>query len=226
MKKRILIVGGNSKIARVFIGKYCNKYKIDITLHKNKKVLDTVSQLRWYKLDLTNELSINNLINFLKNCKYDGVLFFSSVYYQHLNFNSEDFGKSLKTNILGNLKLIRGLKLKKNSKIIFFTDEGLEQPKKNHLFYSFSKALLKDYIRLLAVEFSLTSIVLGIGLGPTITDKVGFEKKKYFSRSLVHIKNPSLGLANLINFILSEDNFYSTGKIIPFDGGTYLKRQS
>jgi len=31
-------------------------------------------------------------------------------------------------------------------------------------------------------------------------------------------------LINLIDFILSENNFYSTGKIIPFDGGTYIKR--
>ncbi|HLD90333.1 MAG TPA: hypothetical protein VI911_04865 [Patescibacteria group bacterium] len=224
MKKRILLIGGNSKIARAFTKKYFSKYQIDITLYKKNDIGQFLNEIDTYQLNLTNDISIKNLIKKLKDYKYSGVLFFSSIYSNESNWNKSKFTKMLKINFLSYLDLIYNLKLVNNSKIIFFTDEGLIQPKKNYLYYSFSKALLKDYIRFLAVEFAQTSSVIGIGLGPTTTDQKGPRIEQYYKRSLISVKNPCLGLINLIDFILSEENFYSTGKIIPFDGGTYIKR--
>lgn len=224
MKKRVLLIGGNSKIAREFIKKYYQKYQIDISINKNSKIKTLLPTGNYYRLDLANSTSIKNLTNKLKNHTYDGLLLFAGVYSDEPSWNKTRFISILKINFISYLDLIFNLKLSINSKIIFFTDEGLVQPKKTHFCYSFSKALLKDSIRLLAVELSQTTSVIGIGLGPTKTSKSGTKKTQYHSKSLISVKNPCMGLINFIDFILSENNFYSTGKIIPFDGGTYIKR--
>ncbi|QQG44039.1 MAG: SDR family oxidoreductase [Candidatus Roizmanbacteria bacterium] len=222
MKKKVLIIGGNSKIARTFIKKYKNKYDIDVTIHDDKEEL--VKNINYFYLNLANVTAIKNLTIKLKKYNYDGVLFFASVYSMNANYKQAEFLKIIKINFLSCLNLISNLKLNKNSKIIFFTDEGITQPKNKHFFYSFSKALLENYIRILAVDFAPHTSIIGIGLGPIMTDKDTLLKKKFYLKSLISIKNPCSGLIKFINFILSEKNFYLTGKIIPFDGGAYINR--
>lgn len=224
MKKRILIIGGNSKIAQAFIKKYYLKYQMDVTVHENRDISPFLSKGNSYQLDLANDASVKDFTNQMGGHKYDGLLFFAGVYNNELSWDKTRFISILRINFISYLDLIFNLKLRTNSKIIFFTDEGLVQPKKNYFYYSFSKALLKDCIRLLAVELAQTSSVIGIGLGPTKTIAHDVNKTQYYSRSLISVKNPRMGLINLIDFVLSENNFYSTGKIIPFDGGTYIKR--
>ena len=224
MKKRILLIGGKSKIAQTFVKKYYLKYQMDITIHKNIKINPHLSKIKYYQLNLADEASIENFINKTRGNKYDGLLFFASVYSVESKWNKMKFISTVNINFISYLDLIFNLKFRANSKIICLTDEGLVQPKKNHFYYSFSKALLEVYIRLLAVELAQTTSVIGIGLGPTKTRESATNKTGYYSRSLVSVKNPCEGFINLIDFILSENNFYSTGKIIPFDGGTYIKR--
>lgn len=224
MNKRILLIGGNSKIAQTFVKKYYLKYQMDITIHKNIKINSLLSKIKYYQLDLADETSIEDFINKIRGNKYDGLLFFASVYSGESRWNKMKFISTINVNFTSYLDLIFNLKFRANSKIICLTDEGLVQPKKNHFYYSFSKALLKDYIRLLAIELAQTTSVIGIGLGPTKIRESATNKIKYYSKSLISVKNPCLGLVNLIDFILSENNFYSTGKIIPFDGGAYIKR--
>lgn len=217
------MVGGCSKIASHFIKRHHRKFIIDITTHSSVPtgLPDSVNN---FSLDLSENSSIKKLSRQLVNYRYDGILFFSGTYWADECSNQKKLEESIKVNFLSSLELLDSLKLNNSSKIIFFTDEGISQPKRNYLSYSFSKALLQDYIRLLAVKYSSTSSVIGIGLGPTVTDKTGQDKVKYFSKSLISVKNPCLGLVNLINFIIGEDNFYSTGRILPFDGGTYIRR--
>jgi hypothetical protein len=221
-KPRILVIGVNSKLAQKFIRCYGNDYVTDVTVSNSNKKKD--SKLNTYVLDLSKSISVTKLVKSLEIYKYDGILLFSSIYEKQEKFNKENFKKILNVNLLNVIQLLYGLKFNNNSKIIFFADNGTSQPKKNYLAYTLSKNMMEECIRFLAVEFSDSSSVIGIGLGPVLTNKKGIDAEKFYSKSLIKVDNPSLGLVNFINFILNEKNFYSTGAILNFDGGTYIKR--
>ena len=222
LKPRILIVGVNSKLAQKFMSCYGTDYITDVTVSNNNK--NDSAKINTYVLDLSKSSSVTKLVKTLEIYKYDGILLFSSIYEKQEKFEIENFKKILNVNLLNVIQLLYGLKFNNNSKIIFFTDCGISQPKKNYLAYTLSKNMIEDCIRFLAVEFSDSSSVIGIGLGPILTNKKGIDAEKFYSKSLIKVDNPSQGLVNFINFILNEKNFYSTGSILKFDGGTYIKR--
>ncbi len=217
-----MIVGANSKLAQRFISCHGNSYIFDVTVSKNTEGEDIKSNT--YVLDLSKFVSVIKLAKLLVLYKYDGILLFSNIYEKQEKFDNNNFKKILNVNLLNAIELLYRLKFNNNSKIIFFTDNGISQPKKNYLAYTLSKSMVREIVKLLAVEFSESSSVIGIGLGPTLTNKKGVEAEKYYSKSLIKVDDPSLGLVNFINFILKEKNFYSTGAILKFDGGTYIKR--
>lgn len=136
----------------------------------------------------------------------------------------QNIKKHLDVHFFGPLMVLEKIHLSKGAKVIFFCDAGVIQPKKNHFGYSFSKSLLQEFIRHLAVEFAPHIRIVGIGLGPIISDKKGTSKKAFNQKALITITNPALGLINLIRFIIHEENIFISGQIIPFDGGAYIKR--
>ncbi len=208
--KKILVIWANSKLAKRFIKKYEDSFDLIKITRKD--------------LDLNNNLG-KILLNKLSSTKLDWIIFFTSIYEkgntykvvdEHLKINAFSLYKISKIFIDQNL-------IVDNWKFIFLTDGGTDIPKKNYLWYSVSKDLLKSFIKNLAVNYT-NYIFLWLDLWPVETSKTWEERKKFFSKSLLNIEDPWLGLINFLSFLLKEDNFFSTGYCINFTWWTYLKR--
>ncbi len=209
--KKILVIGGNSKLAKIFI--------------RGQKVNETLKVTTKQALNLEKESSIKDFIKKNKNI-FDAVIFFASIYEKMSSFvDIRNIERHLLINVINPLRLLKGLNLNKSARIIFFVDSGIIQPKPGFLGYSFSKAVLQELIRELAVEFAPNKTVVGLSLGPTISSKKSREaKRKYHKRSLIKVEHPEQGVVNLVRFLIHEENLYMSGCIIPYNGGTYIKR--
>jgi len=209
--KKILVIWANSKLAKRFIDKYEDKF--DLIRFSRKD------------LDLSDKDLENNLLKKLGFIKLDWIVFFSSIYEEGNDYKIVK--ECLKINVLSLYKISKTIIEQKlintNWKFIFLTDGWTNNPKKSYLWYSVSKDLLKSFIKNLAVNYT-NYIFLWLDLWPVETNKTWEERENFFSRSLVNIKDPWLGLINFISFLLQEDNFFSTGTIIDFTWWTYLKR--
>ncbi|HOG15187.1 MAG TPA: hypothetical protein PK674_01225 [Candidatus Absconditabacterales bacterium] len=228
--KKILIVGANSKISNEFIDTYVNRYKFYNTF-KNKADLIHYKKnnSQNYILDLNSIGSIRMFLQKVKKEYFSGVLLFSSIYKKD---NFDDIGgmlENLNVNIINIIylidKLIKNGNIVKQSKIIFFKDAGTKQPKCGYISYSIAKNIIGDILPSLSVKYN-NIIFLGIDMGPVYTDKIGGEKDIFYSKSLIKLDNPLSGLINFLNFLINEANFFSTGSIIDFSGGTYLIRNN
>ena len=113
----------------------------------------------------------------------------------------------------------------KNSKIIFFTDAWTITPKKDFITYSISKDFLKSFLKSLAINYK-NYIFLWIDMWPVNTNKIWIKKEEFYKKALIKIKNPTLWLINFLNFLIKEENFYSTWTIVDFSWGTYLIRNN
>ena len=209
--KKILVVWANSKLAQRFIEKYEN------TFHFIKFTRED--------LNLEDENLEEKLLEKLWFVKLDWVIFFSSIYEKD---NSSELVEShIKINSLSLYKISKIIIEKKlinyNWKFIFFTDGWTDNPKRNYLWYSVSKDLLKSFIKNLSINYP-DYIFLWLDLWPVETSKSWQKRKDFFSKSLLNIKDPWLGLINFLTFLLQEDNFFSTGYCIDFTWWTYLKR--
>jgi hypothetical protein len=220
--KKILIIGANSKIASYFILKNEKKYNILKTFKSREEIADS------FELDLLDISVIDSFLLKIKNQTFDAILFFASIYRPDESNNIKNVIEHLNVNCSNNLYLIEQLIVNWNlnlwAKLIFFTDWWTIQPKKSFIAYSLSKWILKSFIKPLATNYE-KYIFLGIDVWPVATNKVWDEKQKFIKKSFIRVINPLDGLVNLVNFLLQEENFFSTGAIIDFTGWTYLVRK-
>lgn len=165
MKKKILIIGSDSKLAKIFIEKFNKHYIISTTKRT------ALSNLNEYYLDLSSRQSVLEFISTQKNIKYDAVIVFASVY----NIDAEAIPDYLdrieidsKINVFHPITILRSLNYNHNSTIILFGDSGTKIPKPNYISYTTSKTLLLMIARNLAVELKDRAKVLVFRLGPTM----------------------------------------------------------
>lgn len=219
--KKILIVWSGSKLASKFIKNYEKKLSL-------LKTFNHFDINKWYYLNLDDLDSINKFITDINTHKFDWILVFSSVYkIDDLNI-LEDLYSQLNINCINLIylleKIIKNWNLNEKSKIFFFTDWWTIQPKKWFISYNISKDLLKSCIKSLSIKY-MDYIFLWIDLWPVDSPKKWNERKEFFEKALVNIKDPSLWLIRLLYFLIKEKNFYSTWSIIDFTWWTYLKRK-
>ncbi|MDD2515842.1 MAG: hypothetical protein PHF46_01760 [Candidatus Gracilibacteria bacterium] len=220
--KKILVIGIKSKIGKLFNDIYKNNFHIYGTT--SKKTDDLNNNI--FHLDLNSVKNIDNFIEKVGNIKFDGVIYLPAIYQIDNIDNIDAMAEQLRINVLNIYHLTNKLNLNINSKNIFFTDGGTKIPKNGYFSYTLSKDILKSLIISLAVK-NKEHIYIGFDLGPIITDMAGEEEQKnFYNKSLLQIKSPAKGLVSFIKYILEENNFYSTGSIIDFTGGTYLIRNS
>ncbi|MDD2487719.1 MAG: hypothetical protein PHS92_05110 [Candidatus Gracilibacteria bacterium] len=219
--KKILIVGINSKIGKLFCNEYCDVFNIYGTFSSKT---ESCSDKRFH-LDLSNLSSVDDFIEKTGDIQFDGVIYLSSLYQIDDIDNIGDMVKQINVNALNIYYLVNKLNLKHNSKNIFFTDGGTKVPKKGYFSYTLSKDILKSLVASMAIK-DKDRIFVGFDLGPIITDKIGEENKNFHNKSLLRVDSPSKGLTSFMKFIIDEENFYSTGSIFDFTGGTYLFRNN
>jgi len=218
--KKILVIWANSKVWNKFIEKFNNKYYFLKTWTKKVDLADTI-------LDLSDKSLIESFFNNLDNKKFDSVIFFASMYEKDNFENIDSILNQItvnSTNIIYFLnKLIEDKYLLDNAKILFFTDAGTQTPKEWFISYSLSKDILKSFVSSFARKYD-KYIFLWFDLWPVYTDKTWEEKKLFYNKSLLKLKNPVDGLINFLDFVINEENFFSTGSIVDFSWWTYLKR--
>ncbi len=224
--KKILIVGASSKLARRFLLTKGDEYKLYGTYNnippKTGKIM-----IQQYKLNLANVVSINTFTDTVASIVFDGLLFFASTYIADPQDKSDMTGRYQSDMFINSTSiaiLAKNIHFQPGSKIIVLGDSGISLPKKGYTSYSLSKLALEDIIKLLAVDLAPNVSTICIKLGPTLTAYRGTEKELYYDRNLIKVKDPASGLINFINFLLNEPNFNSTGFIVNYDGGTYLRR--
>ena len=126
-KKKVLAIGGTSKIARLFIAKFKDEYTFTITQRTGKKGEDT-----HVELDLSSASSVQAFITSQDKILYDAVLVFTSVYEKDPNDTQEYLSRAehdMRINALSQLAILTGLHYEKNSTIILFGDAGIDRPK-------------------------------------------------------------------------------------------------
>ena len=102
MKKKLLIIGGNSAVSKNFIKKYKRNYDIYSTYsdkgRKSKKNL---------KLDLSKDQSINEFCKSIKKIKFSKILFCSGIIYGHkiIQYTFDQINDIFNVNTVGVVKL-------------------------------------------------------------------------------------------------------------------------
>ena len=221
-KKNVLIIGGTSKIARLFIAKFRDEYAFTITQRSVKQGEDGHAEL-----DLSSSDSVQAFITAQDQMLYDAVLVFASVYEkdpsdidQYLSRAEHD----MRVNTLSQLAILKGLRYQKNSTVLLFGDAGTGTPKPGFSIYTVTKAALSASTKPLAIDLKDTTKVLTLKLGPTLAPSSRPDTASYYAKNLFSVDEPVEGLIDLCHFLIQEKNLGMTGSEISYDGGAYLKR--
>lgn len=221
----ILLIGAGSKIGQAFLQKNINNknYQIFNVYSYRYKLGD--NEKNSFQVDLSSQVSLDNLLNNLKDINFNVIIFLSSTF-EADNINKKLFwpqlNLDLSVNSMSLIYLLQNINLADQSKVLLFGDLEIKVPKKGFSSYFYSKVILEEVTKILAVELAPKASVNMIRLGPIVYRKK--EKNIYYDKTLLAIKNPLSGLLNLIDFIINCTDLSMTGAIIDYDGGAYLKR--
>ena len=121
MKKKLLIIGGNSAVSRNFIKKYKKNYNIFSTYSvKGRKSKNN------FKLDLSKDQSINEFCKSIKKIKFSKILFCSGIIYGNkiTQYTFDQINNIFNINTVGVVKLFSKIISKntlKKTTIIFIS---------------------------------------------------------------------------------------------------------
>jgi len=221
-KIQILIIGGNSKIAR--------------ETFKLKNEFDVVGFSRYSKTKNIKEFeikkfkNINTIKNYLKkkNNKYLVLLFMEAFSDSKIiiNKSSSELLNEIKSNFLNFhdiVKLVLPLMLKQSwGRIIFCGSSGALKTDIGLAGYSASKYATLGYCKTLSKEYArygVTSNYLSLGLFNTsmYLKLSGEIKSKLIENTDTKSTGDYKSILNGINFLIKSD--YVTGSVIPIDGG-------
>ena len=225
MKKKILLIGGSSKVGQSLID-VLDKKKYDIhSTYFSKKLKK--SSIKQYKLDMND---INNQNTFVNDTKNMNTIFFLSgvLMGMKLNqFNDNEIYKNLNTNFTSQLVLLKKIlnKQKKNCLLIFLSSisgrKGSYDP-----VYASSKgamiALVKSISKWEAPKIKCIGICPGLITGTKMFNS--FKKNRL--KKLLH-ENPnkefidSKDLANILSDLIKPHWRHANGSIIDINGGVF-----
>ena len=143
---KILIVGGSSKLAKLFISAYANLYEIHATYSSASDNL-APGVFKSYSLDLNDTDSINNFIDTAKDLKFKAVIFFASTFAKDAEDNEErirQFESDMRINVVSPIIIARSLNyINNDGRIFVFGDIYTSKPLPSMINYSYSKQLLE-----------------------------------------------------------------------------------
>tara|TARA_Y100000389_G_C17434524_1_gene504678 strand:+ start:502 stop:1209 length:708 start_codon:yes stop_codon:yes gene_type:complete len=225
MKKISLIVGGTKGIGSVISKK----------LFKRGDKIFTLSRLASKKknhieCDLSIDIDQKFLINKFKNLKIDNLIFSQ-------RYRGSVANMDLKIMINSTDKIIKSLKnkLSKNSSIIILSSIATTTVVEDqNAEYHYTRSALEGLVKYYAVKLGPNGTRVNC-IQPTVIfkpeNKIYFSKKNNLTRKIIEKITPmkrmgrSEDIANLTNFLSSDQSTFITGCIIPVDGGARLKSQ-
>lgn len=220
-KIQILIIGGNSKIARETF-KLKNEYDVvGFSRHSKTKNIK--------EFEIKKFKNINTIKNYLKKKNKYLVLLFMEAFSDSkiiINKSSRELLNEIKSNFLNFhdiVKLVLPLMLKQSwGRIIFCGSSGALKTDIGSAGYSASKYATLGYCKTLSKEYArygVTSNYLSLGLFDTnmylkLSSSI---KSKLIENTDTKGTGDYKSILNGINFLIKSD--YVTGSVIPIDGG-------
>ena len=224
MKKKLLIVGGNSSIAKNFIKKFKKDYKIFFTITKKS------SKKNSFNLDLTKDISISNFLNSIQKIKFDNILICPGIIYgkKITDYSFEEIDKIFDINSIGIIKLLSKV-LKKNIKkktTIIFISSVSERKGSFDEVYASSKSSLSKIAKSLSINFGNSlrvnviapSVIINTRMHKMMSknniDKI---KKNTPNKNILNLND----LIKIINDVFQDHWKHANGAILDINGGIY-----
>ena len=225
MKKKLLIIGGNSAVSKNFIKKYKRNYDIYSTYsdkgQKSKKNL---------KLDLSKDQSINEFCKSIKKIKFSKILFCSGIIYGHkiIQYTFDQINDIFNVNTVGVVKLFSKIISKntlKKTTIIFISSVSGRKGSCDETYASsksaltmLAKSISKNYGEFLRVNVITPSVINN-------TKMFKMMSKKDSSKIIKMTPNKQLlnlnDLSKIINDVFQEHWNHSNGAVIDVNGGIF-----
>ena len=225
MKKKLLIIGGNSAVSKNFIKKYKRNYDIYLTYsdkgRKSKKN---------FKLDLSKDQSINEFCKSIKKIKFSKILFCSGIIYGHkiIQYTFDQINDIFNVNTVGVVKLFSKIISKntlKKTTIIFISSVSGRKGSYDETYASsksaltmLAKSISKNYGEFLRVNVITPSVINN-------TKMFKMMSKKDSSKIIKMTPNKQLlnlnDLSKIINDVFQEHWDHSNGAVIDINGGIF-----
>jgi len=225
MKKKLLIIGGNSAVSKNFIKKYKRNYDIYLTYsdkgRKSKKN---------FKLDLSKDQSINEFCKSIKKIKFSKILFCSGIIYGHkiIQYTFDQINDIFNVNTVGVVKLFSKIISKntlKKTTIIFISSVSGRKGSYDETYASsksaltmLAKSISKNYGEFLRVNVITPSVINN-------TKMFKMMSKKDSSKIIKMTPNKQLlnlnDLSKIINDVFQEHWDHSNGAVIDVNGGIF-----
>ena len=225
MKKKLLIIGGNSAVSKNFIKKYKRNYDIYST-YSNKGIKSKKN----LKLDLSKDQSINEFCKSIKKIKFSKILFCSGIIYGHkiIQYTFDQINDIFNVNTVGVVKLFSKIISKntlKKTTIIFISSVSGRKGSYDETYASsksaltmLAKSISKNYGEFLRVNVITPSVINN-------TKMFKMMSKKDSSKIIKMTPNKQLlnlnDLSKIINDVFQEHWNHSNGAVIDVNGGIF-----
>ena len=237
--KNYLVTGGSDGIGKALVELLLQDEKNYII---NLDIKDTNYQnnnIKFIKIDLSNQEQISNSISQLKGIDFDGLFLNAGILIKGSIFDLdiESIKRVFEVNVWGSVLLIKELKnqLKKGSSIVFNGSDQCFIAKPKSFAYTLSKGAIAQMTKSLALDLASENIRVNAICPGTVdtalyrdtiqnyADKVGISFEKAHKEEgqefpLGRIADP-IEIAELVSFLLSDKSKFMTGGLIPIDGG-------
>ena len=222
MKKKLLIIGGNSSVSKSFQKLFNKNYLIYTTTTKKN------SKNNCFFLDLNNDVSILEFVKHIKKIKFDNILITSGIIYGKTvtDYNFEKINTLFNINVIGVIKILSKLlstKINKKMNIIFISSISERKGSFDEL-YASSKSALSKIAKSLSINYG-SNLRVNV-IAPSVINKTKMHRmmsKKNINKILNSTPNKKIlncdDLAKIINDIFQDHWNHSNGSIIDVNGG-------
>lgn len=226
MRKKIVLIGGNSGIGLSLINKL-NKDGNEIVATYNKSKPDDMEGLRFYKHDVTSN---DSDFDFLPEIIDALVYLPGSINLKPFGrVKNEDFINDYKLQFLGAVNIIQAsikkLRKSKNASVVLFSTVAVQHGLKYHSIVSSSKAAVEGLTRSLAAEFApkirFNCIAPSLTDTPLAENLLKTEKQRETNDKLHPLQRigKANDIANMAEFLISEKSEWISGQVLAVDGG-------
>ncbi len=225
--KHFLIIGGSSGIGDQLASQISIKSRVYATFNKHTPIPSENEKLSFHFLNVTDEQTD---LSFLPEKLHGLVYCPGSINLKPFaRIQPEDFITDYRLNVIGAIKIIQHvlpkLKASGNAAILLFSTVAVQQGFNFHSMVAASKGAIEGLTKALAAELApairVNCIAPSITETPLSSSLLNTDAKKEANASrhpLKRIGNPA-DIANMANFLLSEEASWITGQILAVDGG-------
>lgn len=225
--KNLLVIGGSSGIGNHLATKIADKHRVYATFNKHTPTPLENENLSFHFCSVTDEQTD---FSFLPEKLHGLVYCPGSINLKPFaRIQPEDFIIDYRINVVGAIKIIQNvlpkLKASGNAGIILFSTVAVQQGFNFHSMVSASKGAIEGLTKALAAE--LAPLIRVNCIAPSITETplsaslLNTDAKKEANairHPLKRIGHPA-DIANMANFLLSDEATWITGQILAVDGG-------